>query len=124
MDEQHRKWIKQNVMGSGYGACAEVTKSMAEAFPELRRVRGHYYCYSWGKRTHWWLEDADGKIIDPTSAQFPSKGAGHYEPWDESQPEHNCRCMNCGETFYSPNGSAWCADSCRISGEAYYNSIT
>jgi hypothetical protein len=40
----YREWIAANVNGTGYGECAEVTEAMAAAFPELRRVPGHYYC--------------------------------------------------------------------------------
>lgn len=36
-------WIAANVTET-YGTCREVTERMAAAFPELGRVRGHYYC--------------------------------------------------------------------------------
>lgn len=96
----YQQWIYQNVQGDSTGQCEEVTTAMAEAFPELRRVRGHYHCWIWGKREHWWLVGKHGSVIDPTAAQFPSKGAGRYEEWDESQPESTGMCPNCGEYCY------------------------
>ena len=87
IDRKYADWILANVEGDGYGQCKEVTRQMAEAFPELKRIRGHYYCWAWGERAHWWLADANGTIIDPTAQQFPSKGKGEYVPWPEGAPE-------------------------------------
>lgn len=40
---------------------------MVEAFPELKRVRGHYHCPWLSKaQPHWWCVDPDGNIVDPT----------------------------------------------------------
>lgn len=102
-------WIAQNVTET-YGKCAEVTLAMQQAFPELTRVRGHYYCPIWGERAHWWLVNTDGEIIDPTKAQFPSKGIGHYEPWPEGAREPTGMCPNCGELIY--DGNYLCNDTC------------
>jgi hypothetical protein len=44
---RYDNWITLHV-SKAYGACAEVTLSMQECFPELTRVRGHYYCIVWG----------------------------------------------------------------------------
>jgi hypothetical protein len=94
------EWIEQNVPDPR-GTCREVTEEMAKEFPELRRVRGCYYCWTWGEREHWWLVDeVNDRIIDPTAAQFPSKGTGTYEEWDESHPEPTGMCPNCGEYCY------------------------
>ena len=68
------------------GRCAEATLAMAAVFPELTRVRGHYLCWVWGEREHWWLVEPNGEIVDPTADQFPSKGGGVYVPWDEASP--------------------------------------
>ncbi|KKL54797.1 hypothetical protein LCGC14_2261840, partial [marine sediment metagenome] len=73
--------------GKTYGKCKEVCEEMNKRFPELKLIRGHYYCHGWGERMHHWLVSPDGNIIDPTKIQFPSKGFGVYEPWDESQDE-------------------------------------
>lgn len=113
---KYRAWIKDNVTET-YGRCAEVTQQMAAAFPELTRVRGHYYCFAWGEREHWWLTTPDGEIIDPTAAQFPSRGRGHYEPWDESRPEPTGMCPNCGGYCY--DGNTCCSDSCGLAYAAY-----
>lgn len=108
----YQQWIKDNVSGDGYGQCNIITLQMAKAFPELIRVRGHYYCMIWGERTHWWLITWDGEIIDPTAAQFPSKGAGVYVPWGEDEKEPTGRCLNCGDLVYT--GGVFCSDNCEI----------
>jgi len=109
MKTEYKTWIEENVSDT-YGTCREVTERMAEAFPELRRVRGHYFCFLWGRRQHWWLEDEDGNIIDPTAHQFPSKGYGDYEKWDESKLEPTGICPNCGDLCYS--GHTCCSEVC------------
>ena len=109
MDERYAEWIAKNV-ADPLGTCAEVTERMAAVFPDLKRVRGHYYCTAWGERAHWWLVTDAGDIVDPTAAQFPSRGHGHYEPWNEGDEEPTGKCANCGEYTY---GSAYtCSDDC------------
>jgi hypothetical protein len=101
------EWCFQN---NTTGKCEIATIEMLKNFPELIRVRGHYYCSVWGEREHWWLETSEGGVIDPTASQFPTRGHGVYVPWDESQPEPTGRCPNCGE--YSYNGETCCSDLC------------
>jgi hypothetical protein len=113
MKSLHTAWIAANVPNP-YGTCQEVTEAMQAAFPELTRVRGHYFCWAWGERAHWWLIDADGQVVDPTAAQFPSRGLGHYEPWIEGTPEPTGNCANCGGPCF--NGDTCCSESC---GHAY-----
>lgn len=116
MQDRYREWIAQNVEET-YGKCQEVTEAMAAAFPDLIRVRGHYYCFLWGERAHWWLVDEAGDIVDPTAAQFPSKGAGEYVPWDESAPVPTGMCPNCGELVYG--GESVCSEACGTAYVAY-----
>ncbi len=120
MDPKYAKWIANKLAiadNNGYGLCADWTAEMVAAFPELTRVRGHYYCAGWGEREHWWCTTADGTIVDPTAQQFPSKGRGHYEPWDETQPEPTGMCPNCGG--YCFGGSSVCSDRCEHEYIAY-----
>lgn len=50
----YQEWIDQ--VPETYGTCRTVTKRMVEEFPELRRVRGHYYCWIWANGlTGGWL---------------------------------------------------------------------
>jgi predicted nucleic acid-binding Zn ribbon protein len=107
--DKYLDWIKQNVTDK-YGKCKEVTEKMAEAFPELQRVRGHYHCPIWGKRDHWWLTTEDGEIVDPTAGQFPSGGLGEYAPWEEGSPEPTGMCPNCGGDVY--DNKTCCSDKC------------
>jgi hypothetical protein len=95
----YAEWMEKNVTDP-YGTCREVTREMVKAFPHLRRVRGHYHCFSWGDREHWWCEDEHGNVIDPTRKQFPSRGCGTYTEWDDSQAEPTGKCPNCGEYCY------------------------
>lgn len=118
MKTAYTDWIKDNVTKT-YGQCAEVTQQMADAFPELTRVRGHYYCIVWGERAHWWLVDSDGTIVDPTADQFPTKGTGHYEPWVEGSAEPTGMCPNCGEYCY--DGDYLCSKDCEVAYVASLN---
>jgi hypothetical protein len=74
------QWIAEHVELDPHGQCKEVTERMASAFPELRRVRGHYVCPVVGPQPHWWMVTPDGTVVDPTRTQFPSQGQGAYEP--------------------------------------------
>lgn len=106
----YQEWIAANVKGDGYGQCAEVTAAMAQAFPELTRVRGHYLDAWWGERAHWWCIAPDGTVVDPTAAQFPTAGAGVYLPWDEGAEEPSGKCIECGAYVYG--GGSVCSDAC------------
>lgn len=116
MNPEHEAWIAANVTET-FGKCREVTEQMAAAFPELRRVRGHYYCASWGEREHWWLVDAEGEVVDPTAAQFPTRGAGAYVEWEKDRKEPTGMCPNCGEYCY--DGHYFCSERCGISYTAF-----
>ena len=55
------------------GKCKQFVDEPVAKDTSLRAVRGYYHCPIWGKQAHWWAEDKDGKIIDPTVKQFPQK---------------------------------------------------
>ncbi len=111
--EKYQDWIWETYGdSSGYGKCDSRTLEMQKVFPELQRVRGHYWCLSWGRRTHWWLKTADGAVVDPSANQFPSKGTGFYEEHDESQPEPTGRCLNCGEYIFGLD--TFCSPACQL----------
>lgn len=116
MRQEYEDWIKANV-SEPTGMCAEATLLMQAAFSELVRVRGHYHCPLWGEREHWWLYDPDGNVVDPTAAQFPSRGEGHYEQWDEARPEPTGMCPECGEYVYKDQ--TFCSEWHRIRYTAY-----
>lgn len=61
------------------GKCKEMSEALVADDPTLQLVRGWYHCPIWGKQEHWWCKTPEGKIIDPTARQFPSKGIGEYE---------------------------------------------
>lgn len=118
VEQKYKDWIQQNVSET-YGRCAEVTEIMSVVFPELIRVRGHYYCPSWGQRAHWWLVTDRGVVIDPTAEQFPSKGLGLYQQHEESDPEPTGKCPNCGAYCY--NSEELCSPKCQYEYVAYCN---
>jgi len=65
------------------GKCLKMCKEAIELNPELRLVRGYYYCPIWNKKeAHWWTVELDGEIYDPTKDQFPSRGMGDYEEFN------------------------------------------
>jgi hypothetical protein len=85
---------------TAFGQCKKICEEMNKVFPELKLIRGHYFCPIWEERGHWWLVNHNNDIIDPTAIQFPSKGEGLYIPWDESQAEPTGKCPNCGELIF------------------------
>jgi len=109
-ESKYEDWIKENVF-DGTGRCLEFSMKMKEVFPELKLVRGHYICYCWGKRDHWWLKTEEGVLVDPTKNQFPSKGSGEYEEWCEGREEPTGRCLNCRKYVYE--NEDFCCIECK-----------
>ena len=96
------------------GKCKEMSEALVKENPELRLVRGHYLCPSWGEQAHWWVEDKDGKIIDPTVRQFPSKGKGEYVEFNGI-----VYCAECGKEMKEAEASfesnyAFCSQKCHM----------
>lgn len=120
MNPKYKDWIAANITKNPYGECHKYAKLMVESFPELKMVRGHYYCSTWGERGHWWCVDQDNNIVDPTASQFPSEGNGIYVEWDETQKEPTGLCLNCGE--YTYNEQTFCCEDCEIATRAEFNS--
>lgn len=106
-ENEYRAWI-DNINVDVTNRCAEYTLQMQAAFPELIRVRGHYYHPLLGARPHWWLKTPSGEIVDPTARQFFT--GGNYDEWDESEPEPTGKCVNCGEFCY--DGRSMCSNEC------------
>ena len=74
------------------GQCKPMAEEAVRADRSLTLTRGYYHCPIWGKQAHWWATKKDGSIVDPSAAQFPSKGIGEYEPFN------GCvKCSNCGK---------------------------
>ena len=112
----YAEWIAANVT-EPYGKCAEATEAMVEAFPELRRVRGHYHDAFWGERSHWWCVAPDGQIAGRLHAQFPDIG-GAYVEHNPEDAEPSGLCMTCGGYCYG--GAYTCSDACERQNAAYY----
>lgn len=74
------------------GKCEEWAKAAVADDPTLRLVRGWYVDPVWGRQEHWWTEQPDGTIFDPTSSQFPMGGVAEwYEEFQGMYP-----CAECG----------------------------
>lgn len=122
--DKYNRWIKQNMRGRPVArVCAEATPVMLRAFPELRRVRGHYVCPMGRRYPHWWCETSAGHVVDPTADQFPSLGYGEYEPLPDKAPEPLGKCLECGAPCWpGPGASAlFCSTACAASAAALLN---
>lgn len=119
MESKFSDWIAASVAanGNGYAECDTRTRLMVEAFPELRRVPGYYYCPIWGRRTHWWCVTQDGTVIDPTATQFPLRGIGVYEEVTDFSKLPTGVCMDCGDPVY--NHRTFCNEECEMATRAY-----
>jgi hypothetical protein len=96
------------------GKCKELAEEEIKKNPSLILVRGYYYDVVWGKEQHWWCKDENGKIVDPTKDQFPTKGFGEYEEYDG-----NVECSQCGtvlpeEKMQFDGRYAFCSTSCHL----------
>ena len=116
---KYQEWIDVNVMVT-YGQCKKITLQMQQAFPALELVRGYYYCTAWGERHHWWLKTKDDDIVDPTAAQFPSKGHGVYIEHTDDMPVPTGKCLNCGDLIYGER-DPFCSEHCERETVAYTN---
>lgn len=94
------------------GKCKEMSEALVAENPGFRLVRGHYDCPMWGMQVHWWCEDAEGVVHDPTKLQFPSRGIGEYIEFDGWTS-----CENCGKKIHEDEGKPMgrflcCSDTC------------
>lgn len=111
IDAKYANWIAEQTQPV-YRRCEAATQEMVDAFPELRRVRGHYFD-GHHDHPHWWCVAPDGSVIDPTAAQFSA--IGFYEEWDK--PEPTGKCPNCGGYVF--DSGTVCSDQCARQYEAY-----
>lgn len=102
----YQAWVDANVPDQCAGLCVDITTQMQAAFPELRRVRGHFICPLNGDISHWWLETADGQVVDPTGHQFAY--AGGYREY--TGPEPTGQCLDCGALLF--NRGTFCNEEC------------
>lgn len=94
------------------GKCKEFSEAAVASDPTLTLVRGYYYCPVWGEQPHWWCKDKDGKIVDPTKDQFPSRGIGEYVEFDGT-----VKCSCCGKEMKEEDADydsnyAFCSYEC------------
>lgn len=118
--------LASKLRGHCHSACIE----MLQAFPDLILVRGWTVSPEYADVAaenieeldpgdgHYWLETADGQIVDPTAQQFRSTNP-HYVAFDESKAHTlpTGKCPNCGDYCY--NNTDCCTDECFKSYCAY-----
>ena len=108
MDLKYQMWIEKNYPNrmASYGACKEATLKMVTDFPELKRKSGQVFVLGYEHEVlHWWCEDAEGNVIDPTANQYTDAGyvVMGYEEYPEDHPARSFdrkKCMECGEYYY------------------------
>ena len=61
------------------GKCYTYSMFIKNLVPELTMVCGDYITQDGFHNGHWWLEDKEGKIYDPTENQFNCPGRGTYK---------------------------------------------
>lgn len=96
------------------GKCKEMSEAACAADPTLTLVRGWYHDLLWGKQAHWWCVKPNGKIVDPTALQFPTKGHGYYEPFNGL-----VECAECHEEIEEHKAQfegryAFCSGRCKL----------
>ncbi len=102
--------------------CREAVATLVALCPELKAIRGQVVMKDspdgdtrpW---PHWWAVTADGVVVDPTAAQFPSQL--EYRPHDESKGPPTGKCPNCGGLCHNHNYC--CSDKCEREYVAYVN---
>lgn len=106
--EKHTDYAKYR------GKCKVMVEELCRQDPTLTAVRGHYFCWSWGKQAHWWAVKPDGTIVDPSVDQFSKPHIGDYIPFDGI-----IECSQCGKQvneehalFYG--NYAFCSTSCNM----------
>ena len=92
--------------------CAEATAAMVEAFPTLRRVRGHAMI-GIDFRPHWWCVTERGEIVDPTAHQWPATPA-FYDAIPEDSEEPCGKCIYCGDLLFRSRGAdSYLCENCK-----------
>jgi len=121
---KYQTWIKKNYPDrvSAYGQCKEATEKMVSEFPELKRKSGQIFVLGYDYDVlHWWCEDPEGNIVDPTIIQYSGGGyavTGYEEYPEDHVARHNerAKCMECGQYFYRVDEvkkfSPCCSDFC------------
>ncbi len=83
--------------------CAEATSLMVEAFPQLRRVRGHAMV-GINFRPHWWCVTPDGEVVDPTAHQWDVPPL-FYDALCDDTEEPCGKCIYCGDLLFRSKGA-------------------
>jgi len=99
------EWIKTHYPTSESARlqCAEATLALTQAFPYLRRVRGHAMVEI-HLRPHWWCLTETGDILDPTAHQWPNPPT-FYELLPDNFEEPHGKCLECGELLFRYRGA-------------------
>ena len=100
MIELYIIWIRTNypTPQSAARQCFKATEDMSKNFTDLKRVRGHVFvAQNQRVEEHWWCEDWDGCIVDPTRHQWHGPVYDYIE-FDGEKPIG--KCYRCGKYIY------------------------
>jgi len=100
MNNLYTKWIKSNypTPHSAIRQCSEATKLMTTEFTSLRQVKGHVFvAQNQRVEEHWWCEDFDGNVIDPTRHQWHGP-VFDYTEFEGEEPIG--KCYQCGKFIF------------------------
>ena len=97
------------------GTCKEACEKLLGDRPDLRLVRGHYFCPYWDTdNEHWWCVDAEGNIVDPTASQFPSNGHGTYTEFNGTVACAQCGADTPEDQVYGYGNYGFCSTRCAM----------
>lgn len=115
MKPEYQQWIDEHypTKEAAWRKCKKATALMVSAFPELLRHRGLVMIQG-VIHQHWWCEDGDNSVVDPTVHQwdFPIM---EYRVIDDMFGEPKCKCLDCGDPVFESRYSNHC-DPCGDAG--------
>lgn len=102
----------------GFGRCRNAVLELAAADRSLTVVRGYA-----DETEHWWLQDPDGNIVDPTADQFERPPT--YRPLAVGVPAVRppllYRCTECGAAHDGDLALDFCSEACADAFESDLN---
>ena len=113
------------------GKCKEMSEAYCKDHPEFHLTRGYFHEPFWGTQQHWWCQNDNGDIYDPSVKQFPiaacwdgytSKNMKRYALYEEYNGI--IVCSYCGKQFHEDDECACGSGShCYCSSYCYMKDV-